>query len=206
MWNRFREIVRFRVIGSDFAKSYDFAKSLTQNRNREKNDFAKSLTPKPKSRNQWNDSKTNNIVSILSKIFTISYLFCREIQKLFSSLWAMFSIQMYLPRSSLYSRTVEKVGTVGTSTVRVQYWIFCTVPVRCSYVPVQYSRNEPRQHLVKGCEGPRPALANTLAYAAPRAGAGNMPRNRAADFGPVCGVSGGTASSEWSSRRGHSHG
>ena len=116
---------------TDFAKSWDFAKSLTQNRNREKNDFAKSLTPKPKSRNQWNASKTNNIVSILSKLFTISYLFCREIQKLFSSLWAMFSIQMYLPRSSLYSRTVEKVGTVGTSTVRVQYWILvlCWCPV-----------------------------------------------------------------------------
>ena len=121
MWNRFCEIVRFREIGRDFAKSYDFAKSLTQNRNREKNDFAKSLTPKPISRNQWNDSKTNNIVSILSKIFTISYLFCREIQKLFSSLWSMFSIQMYLTRSSLYSCTVQKVGrykySASTSTV-----------------------------------------------------------------------------------------
>ena len=135
MWNRVREIVRIREIGSDFAKSYDFAKSLTQNRNREKNDFAKSLTPKPISRNQWNDSKTNNIVSIFSKIFTISYLFCREIQKLFSSLWAMFYIQMYLTRSSLYcTRTV----VVGTRTVQVQV----STGTQCSnfHKSTEYSR------------------------------------------------------------------
>ena len=67
MWNRVREIVRIREIGSDFAKSYDFAKSLTQNRNRENHDFAKSLTQKPISRNRWNDYETNNIVVFSQK-------------------------------------------------------------------------------------------------------------------------------------------